>query len=405
MDGVIPNTKGIYVYLKLIECIIIAYCEKNILLTDRIHYAWLSVFICRFWRTWLNTQSKTTLDKTFSAQFATLIASLSSQCSMNITIPNPSEKKKTKQNFTITNPSLLSIEINAHSLTYLVLLAIDGQLPFEALSIEILSSQSCESAFRSARAMSGVSSNIVNFTVLDFLRRADKISALQSIKTEHEYSSGLRFPKHHKHGKATSVPSSSSSTFTYSSLRQVDIKTIVEGAFAAAYELIEPLIRTDTLRTSKYKTMAGLSKSTIKHYKTLKHKTLSSQPQRLFNDSTEKSNNADEEEDNEEEEDEEEKEEEDEEEDDVEEDEEEDEEEVKEEQDLSQVLLDSSGASFKGMRVKESIDPTQSDSFFKVRRENDTTDVYIHKQTACWLLTNEKSSLSSDRLTRVTQAK
>jgi hypothetical protein len=251
MDGVIPNTKGIYVYLKLIECIIIAYCEKNILLTDRIHYAWLSVFICRFWRTWLNTQSKTTLDKTFSAQFATLIASLSSQCSMNITIPNPSEKKKTKQNFTITNPSLLSIEINAHSLTYLVLLAIDGQLPFEALSIEILSSQSCESAFRSARAMSGVSSNIVNFTVLDFLRRADKISALQSIKTEHEYSSGLRFPKHHKHGKATSVPSSSSSTFTYSSLRQVDIKTIVEGAFAAAYELIEPLIRTDTLRTSK----------------------------------------------------------------------------------------------------------------------------------------------------------
>ncbi len=57
------------------------------------------------------------------------------------------------------------------------------------------------------------------------------------------------------------------------------------------------------------------------------------------------------------------------------------------------------------MRVKESIDPTQSDSFFKVRRENDTTDVYIHKQTAYWVLTNEKSSLSSDCLKRATQSK
>ncbi len=76
-----------------------------------------------------------------------------------------------------------------------------------------------------------------------------------------------------------------------------------------------------------------------------------------------------------------------------------------EEHDLSHVLLDSSDASFRGMRVKESIDPTQSNSFFKVRRENDTTDVYIHKQTACWVLTNEKCSLSSDRLRRVTQSK
>jgi len=387
MDGIIPNTKGIYAYLRLIECIILAYCEKNISLTDRLHYAWLSVFICRFWRAWLSTQYKQTLEKRFSTQLATLLTSLSSQWPTKISTPKP-PKKKTRSNFTITNPSLFSVEINAHSLTYLVLLAIDGQLPFDALSIQLLSSQSCENFFRSARAMSGVSSNIVNFTVLDFLRRADKISAHQSIKTEHEHSSSLRFPKHHKHGKATSG-SSSSSTFNYSSLRQSDIEAIVQGAFTAAYELIEPLIGAHILKKSKFKTMTNLSKFTIKYFETLKLKNPSSQPQQLFSDSSKESNNEDEEESDDE----------DEEESDIEDEEEE------EEEGLPHVLLDSSGASFKGMRVKESIEPTQSNSFFKVRRENDTADVYIHKQTACWILTNEKFSLSSDRLKRVTQTK
>ncbi|CAF1253593.1 unnamed protein product [Rotaria sp. Silwood1] len=203
-----------------------------------------------------------------------------------------------------------------------------------------------------------------------------------------EYSSGLRFPKHHKHGKVTRGPSSSSSssTFTYSSLRPVDIETIVEEAFATAYELIEPLIGKDTLQTSKYKTTASLSKLIIKHYETSKLKSRSSQLQQVFDDPSKEINNEDEDEEDEDEED-------------------EDEEDKDEEQDLSHVLLDSSNVSFRGMRVKESIDPKQSDSFFKVRRENDTTDVYIHKQTACWVLTNEKSSLSSDRLKRVTQSK
>jgi hypothetical protein len=221
--------------------------------------------------------------------------------------------------------------------------------------------------------MSGVSSNIVNFTVLDFLRRTDKISALQCIKIEQEYSSSLRFPKHHKHGKVARGPSSSSpsSTFIYSSLRPIHIQKIVEGAFVTAYELFEPLIGKDTLKTSKYKTMTSFSKLIIKHYETSKLKSRSSQLQQVFDNPSEETDNEDED----------------------------------EEQDLSHILLDSSNASFRDMRVKESINPTQSDSFFKVRRENDTPDVYIHSQTACWVLTNEKSSLFSDRLKRATQSK
>ena len=227
--------------------------------------------------------------------------------------------------------------------------------------------------------MSGVSSNMANVTVLDFLRRAHKISALQSIKTEEENSSGLRFPKHHKHGKFAR-DYSSSSTITYSSIRLADIEKIVEGAYGTAYELIQPLIGKDTLKTSTYKTTTSLSKLIVKLYEISKLKSRSSQLQQVFNDPSEEINNEDEDKD-------------------------EDEHPEDEEQDLSHVLLDSSNASFRGMRVKESIDQSQSDSFFKARRKNDTTDGYIHKQAACWVLTNEKLSLSSDRLTPVTPSK
>ncbi|CAF1238080.1 unnamed protein product [Rotaria sordida] len=146
----------------------------------------------------------------------------------------------------------------------------------------------------------------------------------------------------------------------YSSLRPIDIETIVEEAFTTAYELIEPLIGKDTLKTSKYKTTASLSMLIIKHYETAKLKIRSSQPQQVFDDPSEETNNEDTDEEDTDKED-------------------TDEDEV---QDLSHVLLHSSNVSFKGIRVKESIDPKQSDSFFKVRRENDTTGVYIHKQTA-----------------------
>jgi hypothetical protein len=390
----IPNTNGIYVYLKLIQSVIIAYYEKKTLLTDRLHYAWLSVFLCRLWWAWLDTQPKETLDKRFCTQFSALLAALPSEWSKKIKTPNPAEKK-TKQHFTISNPCFFSIEINAQSLTFLVLLAIDGEIPFDVLTIDLLNSQSCESVFRLARAMSGVSSNIVNFSVLEFLRRADKISALQSIKTEHEYSSSetsLQFPGHHKHGKSSSGPFSSSAS-SYSSLRRVDIETIVQKAFAAAYDLIKPLIDEGAFQRKGFRTMASLSKFTIRHFQMSKLKDRLSQ--QLSDDQSEESDSEEEKEEEEEQE--------------VYEGDDDTENqcngEEEEEQGLAEVLLDSSDASFKGMRVKESINSSQADSFFKVRRPNDTADVYIHKQTACWVLMNEKSSLSSDRLKRVTEAK
>ncbi|CAF3259374.1 unnamed protein product [Rotaria socialis] len=69
---------------------------------------------------------------------------------------------------------LKSIEMNTHTMTYITLLVINNQLPTEALRIWLFSSQTYECMFRTARSMSGPFSPIVNCSVAQFLRRAEK---------------------------------------------------------------------------------------------------------------------------------------------------------------------------------------------------------------------------------------
>lgn len=384
LEDSLPNTKGMCVYLQLIRSVILAYHATTTPLTDRLYYAWLSTFICRIWRAWLDYQSKEKLDGQYRQQFSVLLKRLPAQLNEKIKRPNPGNKN-TKRIFTITNPCLFSIEINAHSLTFLILLAIDGQLAFDALTIDLFSSQSCENLFRSARAMSGVSSNIVNFTASQFLRRSDKINALLSIKTEHENSScdtSLRFPKHHKHGKA-SATTCSRPDLSHSSLQHADVERIVTKAYNTACDMFSSVLHGNTAKRGGIWTMKDLSESTAKHLNILQRRVRSSQKSSdkeseesdsdendgQFDDGYSEHQGSD------------------------------------EEQTIDEVILDSSDTAFEGMRVKQSIDSSQMKSYFKVQREDGTGDMFLHKQTACWLLSSEKPFLSSDRLTRVTQGK
>ncbi|CAM2728841.1 unnamed protein product, partial [Rotaria socialis] len=54
---------------------------------------------------------------------------------------------------------------------------------------------------------------------------------------------------------------------------------------------------------------------------------------------------------------------------------------------------------FQGMRVFDSINPTLAKSYFIVNING--TTIYLHRQTAAWLLSNDKFTLSSDRLKRI----
>jgi hypothetical protein len=54
---------------------------------------------------------------------------------------------------------------------------------------------------------------------------------------------------------------------------------------------------------------------------------------------------------------------------------------------------------FNGCRIYDKINPQQSKKYFRIRIGSSYK--FIHKQTACWLLTTDKQRLSSDRLIRV----
>ena len=92
------------------------------------------IFTCRFWWSWVQH-----LDVK----------------SNNTTKKNVTSMKKVKEKSFITRPAFWCIEINAHTLLYIVLLVIDGKLPIEALNTDLFTSQPCENMFRIARSLSG----------------------------------------------------------------------------------------------------------------------------------------------------------------------------------------------------------------------------------------------------------
>ena len=222
----IPGSSATRLYLKLIRSVIIAYIDKSTCLKDRIYDAWLCVFLCRMWWSWLLAKAEQDSDE---------MESWSSNENSSQSVA------KLVEQFFITKVSYESIEINAHQLTYLILLVEENVLPPEALQIFLFSSQPCETTFRSARSMSGAFSSIVNFSVTEFLRRAQKLSVLNRIRSESEtYSSSanalqLRFVKYHK--QMTNARSSSAASIT-SSITKNEIQKIVSSAFDDAFQLI-----------------------------------------------------------------------------------------------------------------------------------------------------------------------
>ena len=243
----IPNSLATRLYLKLIRSVIVAYIDKVTSINDRLYHAWFTVFLCRIWWAWL------LIERT---HYSNEILPSSSSDHFSRTVG------KSIRRFFITTTSFQSIKINAHQLTYLILLVIKGSLPVESLQIFLFNSQTCESTFRSARATSGAFSSIVNFNVSQFLRRAQKLSILNRIKSESENDistanrTSLHFPKHRKQ-MSRAIASSFSST--RSPLTKSEIKRIVSAAFDDAFELLGKIDVHNSLRKIKIHTFRDLN--------------------------------------------------------------------------------------------------------------------------------------------------
>jgi len=95
--------------------------------------AWTAVFLLRLWWVWL------------------LLVRLSSLSSSSAKF-----RKNSREKYFVTRTAFFSTELNAHFLTYLIILVQQQQLPVEALNIHLFSSQTCESLFRNTRSLSGI---------------------------------------------------------------------------------------------------------------------------------------------------------------------------------------------------------------------------------------------------------
>ncbi|CAF4632551.1 unnamed protein product, partial [Rotaria socialis] len=135
----------------------------------------------------------------------------------------------------------------------LILLVKQKQLPPHVLHVHTFSSQACESIFRNTRALSGIYTTIVNFTVHDFLRRAQRLFLLNDIKFKQlndDPVNNFVFPVHHKHRKDRQ----SSFTQSQSDIDQIDIEQIITDAY---HEAVDMLDRLEILNLLKEKRVLG----------------------------------------------------------------------------------------------------------------------------------------------------
>ena len=371
------DAQATYLYLKLLKYIVIAYIDKSTSIHDRLHYSWVVVFVCRFWSTWIKYKSFT--DKATKT---------------------PDQKK---EKYFITMPAYWSVEINAHNLLYLTLLVQQQKLPMHALNIFLFNSQACESIFRNARSLSGCYSTRVNFTIDDFLRRAEKITLLEQIKcTEQSSHQGnhLIFPVHHKHKRDDLL-----SPQTVIKIDDLNVEEIIVKAYQEAKSCIDMLGMATLLKQYKAYELNDLSTMVQNH---LKRKTTMKDLSKLESDcdsdvgegtSNEVEHNDGDDHDFDDDEVSDDDEVDSEDDDDSEDDEIDYDDNGLEEDDDENNRIATVKTEFHGMRIRNSIDTNLKDSYFRVTINDDVK--YIHKQTACWMLTEKQNRLSSDRLSRV----
>ena len=303
-----------------------------------------------------------------------------------------SGSQRDKEKSFISKASWYSIEINIHCLTSIILLVTQGHLPAYALNIHLFSSQSCESTFRNARALTGTFSSITNFTVQQFMKKTEKLSLLNNIKASEEANDScysLSFPIHHKnkHDDA-SAPLPSQSTDLMSVM---DVEKVIFKAYEFAKKIVSRLPMSRILEQYNLNHINRLSSFVSKHLsKTSKTIDRSTLDETVCNDVDSHSDSSDD--------------------------------------DLptsDDILVDDADAEqefdsdstenagdnvpkmtsnknkFDGMRIYDDVEPSSVHQYFHININHKKK--YIHKQTAAHMLTSNKHHLSFDRLARVQQ--
>lgn len=144
----IPQSQGTVAYLKIIRFVLDSFLSKHLTPSERLYKIWFATLFLRILRHWILAHKDYTL----------------------------------KNNF-ITANSYMCIEFNAHALV-IAILKFGEHNQDQHLDQHFLpwlfSTQPCEKLFRATRSMTSTFSTVVNFSLLDILKRIDRIHFLNN---------------------------------------------------------------------------------------------------------------------------------------------------------------------------------------------------------------------------------
>lgn len=203
----IPGSEATVVFLKVMNYATSSFLDSELLISERIKRIWYSVFVLRIWRSWLSSKVKENQKKSKKRNAEQKKEKISEKAKTSVKDSESADetlrrKYSLSENF-ISNNAYACIELNAHSLVkYIIQLRTNDQ-PHLFIT-KLLGSQSCESTFRQVRSLTSTYSTVVNFTMYDMLHRLKKIQMQSDIITD---CPELNFPRvTTKQNKAQKIP-------------------------------------------------------------------------------------------------------------------------------------------------------------------------------------------------------
>lgn len=151
----IPESEGTAMYLEIMRNIFDSFMKKTLQPLERVQMIWYSVFLLRIWRSYVSSQQLLKLNTNFLSQNCYACA-----------------------------------EINAHNMVLLLIYLKQINKP-HLFQPWHLTSQPCESFFRSLRSYSPVYSTVVSCSIKEMLERIQKIQ----LQSDIGQSSNFEFPR------------------------------------------------------------------------------------------------------------------------------------------------------------------------------------------------------------------
>lgn len=309
----VEGSEATILYLRVLNGVLQSFLDLRLTPIERIRKIWFVLFVLRIWKRFILESGK---------------------------------KYSVEEHF-ITQNCYTCVEINAHSIVFLMLRLRERKLD-SLFRLEMLGSQQCESIFRQIRSLSSTYSTVTNCSILDLVRKMSKIELQNDIS--HFKLKHWNFPR-------IGLPSSS----YFPTVDRNGVNKYDNFDLLPTKQDIIKEIELAKLEAVEYTATLGMNLKNLKNY-ACKYPKKVNRPENVVSELTLLSENAE------------------------------------EDNDVLQLFTE---ANLKQYSVD--IDPKKINEkcpYVKIRNK-DGEIFCIEKHKLCWFLTQTTSKLSSDRLIRV----